>query len=87
MEKFSGSASRIATSPTARATRRISWARTASIPMMRNSTVGPTTTVAATAAWRAVKPRAKPLRSPPDWFQANARSAPAQASVATMATR
>ncbi len=72
VEKVSGSARRMATSPTARATRRISWARTASIAVMRNRTIGPATAVATTAAWRAVKPVTNAFRSPPDWFQASA---------------
>ncbi|GJE72315.1 hypothetical protein CHKEEEPN_3869 [Methylorubrum podarium] len=87
VEKLSGSASRIATSPTARATRRISWARTASIAVIRNSTIGPAMAVATTAAWSAVSPVTKVFRSPPDWFQASATRPLSQRKEAMAATR
>ncbi len=86
VEKFSGSASRIATSPTARATSRISWARTASMPVIRNSTTGPASAAAPTVAWSGVRPVRKPFRSPPDWFQARSARPATQRIAASAAS-
>ncbi len=86
VEKPSGSARRIATSPTARATWRISWARTASIAAMKNSITGASTAAAPTAPWRPLSPAAKPRRSPPDWLQARTVKPASQSRAARLAT-